>query len=366
MPASWSTNGSCRERPARHSRRVEARRVLRLAARRALPASIAATVLYACAADERDRFARGLRDFGSKVSEAVAPAASAVAAAATPAAKSAASAAHAAADRMRTYLAEKDTLRQFKDAGTHAEASLLALLRTRSTATQAADDRSRAASAAVPSPASATVPSPASAVEPARTEGAAPADTAWRWPLDAGIITSKFGSRWGRRHRGIDIAAHVGEPVYAMADGEVIYADDKMRGYGNLVVLRHAGEISSLYAHNSALKVKPGQAVGRGTLIALLGSTGRSTGPHVHVEIRRGTEALDPTTVLPATTLPYAFVDATILHAHADPGLPGPHGDDGDAVDAAAPERGEPAEAALLALLGALRTTDRAAPVAPR
>ena len=74
-------------------------------------------------------------------------------------------------------------------------------------------------------------------------------------------------------------------PIYAIADGEVIYAGDGLRGYGNVVILRHDRKTSSLYAHNSELKVKQGDTVKQGTLIALLGSTGHSTGPHVHYEI---------------------------------------------------------------------------------
>ena len=100
-----------------------------------------------------------------------------------------------------------------------------------------------------------------------------------RWPLDAYIVSSEFGDRWGKLHKGMDMAADVGEPVYAIADGEVIYAGDGLRGYGNVVILRHDRKTSSLYAHNSELKVKQGDHVTQGTLIALLGSTGHSTGP---------------------------------------------------------------------------------------
>jgi murein DD-endopeptidase MepM/ murein hydrolase activator NlpD len=95
------------------------------------------------------------------------------------------------------------------------------------------------------------------------------------------------------------MAADVGEPVYAIADGEVIYAGDGLRGYGNVVILRHDRKTSSLYAHNSELKVKLGDQVRQGTLIALLGSTGHSTGPHVHFEIRDGDVAVNPRSVLP-------------------------------------------------------------------
>ena len=115
-----------------------------------------------------------------------------------------------------------------------------------------------------------------------------------QWPLEAGIVSSEFGQRWGKLHKGIDIAADVGEPVYAIADGDVIYASDGMQGYGNVVIL---------YAHNSALKVKVGDHVNRGSLVALLGSTGHSTGPHVHFEIRDGDNPVDPRTALPPSKL---------------------------------------------------------------
>ena len=96
-----------------------------------------------------------------------------------------------------------------------------------------------------------------------------------RWPLDAYIVSSEFGERWGKVHKGMDMAADVGEPVYAIADAEVIYAGDGLRGYGNVVILRHDKKTSSLYAHNSELKVKQGDHVKQGTLIALLGTLHR-------------------------------------------------------------------------------------------
>jgi murein DD-endopeptidase MepM/ murein hydrolase activator NlpD len=113
-------------------------------------------------------------------------------------------------------------------------------------------------------------------------------------------------------HKGIDIAADSGEPVYAVADGDVIYAGDGLRGYGNVVIVQHDGRLSSLYAHNSALKVKQGDHVTQGTLLALLGSTGRSTGPHVHFELRTGDVAMNPRMVLPASKLADAGGQAAI------------------------------------------------------
>lgn len=123
----------------------------------------------------------------------------------------------------------------------------------------------------------------------------------YRWPLSAGVVSSEFGSRWGKRHEGIDIAADKGEPVFASADGRVEYAGNGLRGYGNVVILRHDERTTTLYAHNSALRVKEGELVKGGQTIALLGSTGHSTGPHVHFELRRGRVPEDPRAALPKT-----------------------------------------------------------------
>jgi murein DD-endopeptidase MepM/ murein hydrolase activator NlpD len=128
-----------------------------------------------------------------------------------------------------------------------------------------------------------------------------PYDGGYRWPLSAGIVSSEFGKRWGKTHEGIDIAADMGEPVFASADGRVEYAGSGLRGYGNVVILRHDERTTTLYAHNSKLRVKEGELVKGGQTIALLGSTGHSTGPHVHFEIRRGRVPEDPRADLPKT-----------------------------------------------------------------
>jgi len=123
----------------------------------------------------------------------------------------------------------------------------------------------------------------------------------WVWPLRAGIVSSEFGRRWGRQHQGLDIAADEGVPVRAAAPGEVIYSGDGLRGYGNVVILRHDNEVTSLYAHNQELLVKAGQKVKIGEVLAKLGSTGHSTGPHVHFEVRRKQKPLNPRKMLPKT-----------------------------------------------------------------
>lgn len=123
----------------------------------------------------------------------------------------------------------------------------------------------------------------------------------YRWPLAAGLVSSEFGPRWKRKHEGLDIAADEGEPVFASAAGEVLYSNNRMRGYGNVVILRHDSSVTTLYAHNHKNKVKLGDKVEQGQVIALLGNTGQSTGPHVHFEMRRLNKAIDPRKVLPKT-----------------------------------------------------------------
>ncbi len=119
------------------------------------------------------------------------------------------------------------------------------------------------------------------------------------WPTK-GVFTSGFGWRWGRMHKGIDIANNVGTPIVAARDGVVKFSGWSS-GYGYLVELAHSDGSSSRYAHNSRLLVRKGQIIPQGVKISLMGSTGRSTGPHLHFEIRQaGGSALDPMAKLPA------------------------------------------------------------------
>jgi lipoprotein NlpD len=95
------------------------------------------------------------------------------------------------------------------------------------------------------------------------------------------------------------MGAPTGTPVLAAADGEVVYSGDKVRGYGNMVVLQHAGDLLTVYAHNSLLLVHVGDRVVVGQEIARVGATGRSTGTHLHFEVRRKEEPQDPLQFLP-------------------------------------------------------------------
>ena len=115
-----------------------------------------------------------------------------------------------------------------------------------------------------------------------------------------GTISSGYGMRRGRMHKGIDIAAPIGTPIVAAASGEVIFAGWNTGGYGNLVKLRHPDGSVTFYAHNNRVMVRNGQRVRQGQLIAEMGSTGRSTGPHLHFEIRpNGSTAINPMARLP-------------------------------------------------------------------
>lgn len=114
------------------------------------------------------------------------------------------------------------------------------------------------------------------------------------WPA-RGVFTSGYGPRWGRMHRGIDIAAPVGTPVVAAASGIVVTAGWNDGGYGKLVEIRHPDGSLTLYAHNSRITTRVGAFVNQGELIAHMGSTGRSTGPHTHFEIHpNGKGAVNP------------------------------------------------------------------------
>lgn len=121
------------------------------------------------------------------------------------------------------------------------------------------------------------------------------------WPV-SGTVTSGFGARGESFHDGIDISVPEGAPVHAVESGEVIYSD-QLRGYGNMIILRHAGGIVSVYAHNRSNRVAEGRTVARGETIAEVGSTGRATAPHLHFEIRRDNVAEDPLLYLLATEL---------------------------------------------------------------
>jgi murein DD-endopeptidase MepM/ murein hydrolase activator NlpD len=122
------------------------------------------------------------------------------------------------------------------------------------------------------------------------------------WPVDGGTLTSHFGPRGETFHDGIDISAPDGTPVYAARRGEVVYSE-KLRGYGNVIILHHDDGYASVYAHNSAHLVGVGTRVERGQMIARIGETGRTSGPNLHFEVRKDNVARNPLYYLPPPRL---------------------------------------------------------------
>lgn len=118
------------------------------------------------------------------------------------------------------------------------------------------------------------------------------------WPTK-GTLTSRFGMRNGRKHEGIDIAAPKGTPIHAAAAGKVVFSGWGPTGYGKMVIIKHKHHLTTLYAHNSRLLAKKGNYVKQGQKISLMGSTGRSSGPHLHFEVRNDTHPKDPIKFLP-------------------------------------------------------------------
>jgi murein DD-endopeptidase MepM/ murein hydrolase activator NlpD len=119
----------------------------------------------------------------------------------------------------------------------------------------------------------------------------------WTWPA-SGTVTSGFGYRWGRLHAGIDIGAPIGTPIHAARGGVVSYAG-VMGGYGNIIVIDHGGGMTTRYAHQSQLGAGVGQTVNVGDRIGYVGSTGNSTGPHLHFEVRINDNPQNPLGYLP-------------------------------------------------------------------
>lgn len=120
----------------------------------------------------------------------------------------------------------------------------------------------------------------------------------FQWPVKGRKITSKYGRRWGGMHTGMDIDCNTGDATYAAKAGRVI-ASERAGGYGNMIIVDHGNGVSSLYAHHSRLYASQGQQVVRGQKIGACGSTGNSTGSHLHFEIRINGKAVNPRPYLP-------------------------------------------------------------------
>ena len=161
---------------------------------------------------------------------------------------------------------------------------------------------------AAPAPASAEPPSSASVFTP--VEEAAPAtDPAksteqtgslpkFRWPANGRVINAFGPSTNGQQNDGIDIAVPENTPVKAAEDGVVAYAGNELKGYGNLVLVRHSNGYVTAYAHAKELLVKRGDTVKRGQMIARSGQSGNVNAPQLHFEIRKGASPVDPTKFL--------------------------------------------------------------------
>jgi murein DD-endopeptidase MepM/ murein hydrolase activator NlpD len=112
------------------------------------------------------------------------------------------------------------------------------------------------------------------------------------WPL-RGVLYARFGKKGDDRHEGIDLAAPKGTPVKTAAPGKVIFAGEQ-EGYGLMAIVQHTAGFITLYAHDNDLRVKTGQHVREGQVIATVGESGRTSGPHLHFEVRKDGKPVDP------------------------------------------------------------------------
>jgi lipoprotein NlpD len=113
------------------------------------------------------------------------------------------------------------------------------------------------------------------------------------WPVE-GKLGDVFEDNERKRHQGIDIRTSLGTPIRASSAGTVIYSGNTIKGYGNMIILRHSEELVTVYAHNQANLVEEGTWIEKGHIIGRVGQTGNATGPHLHFEIRKNNKAVDP------------------------------------------------------------------------
>lgn len=200
----------------------------------------------------------------------------------------------ALATRIGEYRAEVDALAEEEDSLTAIieEAEAEAERRAEEARRQAreAEEAARRAAEEAQSNGSTAPDAPARVDLPASADGLI-------WPTE-GSVTSGFGQRWGRLHAGIDIGASTGTPIYAANSGEVIHAGTQ-GAYGKLVIIDHGDSFHTAYAHQSDIATSVGASVDRGELIGYVGSTGRSTGPHLHFETRVNGSPENPLNYLP-------------------------------------------------------------------
>ncbi len=150
------------------------------------------------------------------------------------------------------------------------------------------------APASTPAPAASTpTPAPAAAASVIPSAG-------MMWPVRGRVISAYGSQEGGTRNDGINIAAAAGSQVVAADNGTVAYAGNELKGYGNLLIVKQANGVMTAYAHNQKLLVARGATVRKGQPIALVGQTGSVTSPQLHFEVRKGSKAVDPMSVLPA------------------------------------------------------------------
>jgi murein DD-endopeptidase MepM/ murein hydrolase activator NlpD len=149
---------------------------------------------------------------------------------------------------------------------------------------------------AMVSPPSAQVATPDVTATAKAADAATPS---FRWPARGRVISGSGAMTNGQQNDGINLALPEGTPVHAAEDGVVAYAGSELKGYGNLVLVRHSNGFVTAYAHASEILVKRGDQVRRGQVIAKSGQTGNVTSPQLHFEIRKGSAPVDPTQYLP-------------------------------------------------------------------
>jgi len=132
---------------------------------------------------------------------------------------------------------------------------------------------------------------PAVVVKPSETTSALPS---FRWPVRGKVITSYGAKTNGKSNDGINVAVPEGTPVKAAEDGVVAYSGNELKGYGNLILVRHSNGYVTAYAHASELLVKRGDTIKRGQIIAKSGQSGEVGSPQLHFEIRKGSSPVDP------------------------------------------------------------------------
>lgn len=145
-------------------------------------------------------------------------------------------------------------------------------------------------------PTAGTVVTTTAPVAAPSTAPAATAITGWRWPTDGKIIDNFSAAEGG--NKGVDISGSQGQPILATANGRVVYAGNALRGYGNLIIIKHNDDYLSAYAHNDTMLVREQQEVRAGQKIATMGSTGTST-TRLHFEIRYKGKSVNPLRYLP-------------------------------------------------------------------